>query len=392
MSVIGSMFGFSVVLLLKITDEILDKYFYQYLFSQIAFFVGFLSFNKMPKLLVRYGNVPLTCKSRYFYVYIISSCIYIISHIITYLVVGIPIFAESSRLEYVAVGGGFGIITRIIGVFSPITLYLTFYFWFSSNKKITHKIYCSVIIILIGLFTIFSGSKSGILGLINSLFLFLYLNSKNCGKLILKIKKNQFKIFFFAAIGAVFIIIIQSGTNIMVSINTLLFRVISYGDTYYMAYPNGIIESLTSTHFIIVFFGDFFRTIRILPQKYMPPGMGFELSEIANKAPGILAGPNPRHNVYGYVNFDFFGSILFSLFCGIIFNIVRNKFFSISKDASHENKFFYLILYSSFLKIEGDPPAAIMSFNNIVLFFPIIIIINLILKYINKKQDSQIIK
>jgi hypothetical protein len=385
MSLMGSMFGFSVVLLLKITDVIINKYFYQYLFSQIAFFVGFLSFNKMPQPLVHYGNVPLKCNNRYFYIYIISSGIYIMANVITYLIVGIPIFAESSRLEYVAVGGGFGIITRIIGVFSPITVYLTFYFWFSSNKKITYKMYCFIIIILICLFSIFSGSKSAILGIINSLFMFLYLNSDNCGKLLLKMRKNQFKIFFFAAIGAIFVIIIQSGTNMMSSINALMFRLVSFGDTYYMAYPNGIIESLTSAHFLIVFLGDFFRTIRILPQNYIPPGMGFELSEIANKAPGILAGPNPRHNVYGYVNFDFFGSILFSLFCGFICNIVRCNFFSTSKDASQERKLFNLILYSTFLSLEGDPPSAIMRFNNIVFFFPIIIGINLILKYINHK-------
>jgi hypothetical protein len=379
------MFGFSIVLFLKITDAIVDKYFYQYLFSQLAFFVGFLSFNRMPKPSVHYGNVPLKCNDRYFYIYIVSSSIYILAHIITYIVVGIPIFAESSRLEYVAVGGGFGIITRIISVFSPITLYLTFYFLFSVNKKKAHKMCCSIMIMLIFIFSIFTGSKAGILGLINSLFLFLYLNSENCGKLLLKIKKNQFKIFFFATIGAIFIIIIQSGTNMMVSINTLMFRLVSFGDTYYMAYPNRIIESLTGTHFLIVFWGDWFRTIRILPQKYMPPGMGFELSEIANKTPGILAGPNPRHNVYGYVNFDFFGSILFSLFCGFILNLVRKKFFNVSKDVSHVKKLFNLLLYSCFLALEGDPPAAITNFNNIILFFPIIIIINLILKYINSK-------
>jgi hypothetical protein len=375
------MFGFSIVLFLKKTDAILDKYFYQYLFSQIAFFVGFLSFNKTPQFPARYGNIPLKCNNRYFYIYVVSSCIYIGAHIITYLIVGIPIFAKSSRLEYVAVGGGFGIITRIISVFSPITLYLTFYFLFSSNKKIIYKMYCFAIIILICLFSIFSGSKSSILGLINSLFMFSYLNSENCGKLLLKIKKNQIKIFFFAVMGAVLVIIIQSGTNLIAAINALLFRLVSFGDTYYMAYPNGIIESLTGAHFLVVFFGDFFRTIRILPQKYMPPGMGFELSEIANKAPGILAGPNPRHNVYGYVNFGFYGSMLFSLCCGIIFNIVRNKFFRLSKDASHERKMFALIMYSGLLGLEGDPPSVIMRFNNIILLFPVIIIINMILKY-----------
>jgi hypothetical protein len=385
MSVMGSTFGFSIVLFLKITDVIIDKYFYQYLFSQIAFFVGFLSFNRMPRPLIRYGNAPLKCNNRYFYVYIISSSIYIMAHLITYLVVGIPIFAESSRLEYVAVGGGFGIITRVNSVFSPITLYLTFYFFFSSNKKITHKMYCSIVILLIGLFSIFSGSKSGILGLINSLFMFLYLNSENCGELLVKMNKNQLKIFFFATIGAIFIIIIQSSTNIIASLNALMFRLVSFGDTYYMAYPKGIIESLTRSHFLIVFWGDFFRTIRILPQKYMPPGMGFELSEIANKAPGILTGPNPRHNVYGYVNFDFWGSILFSLFCGMMINIARTRFFNTSKDASHEKKILNLILYSSFLGFEGDPPSAIMGLNNIILFFPIILILILILKYIHPR-------
>jgi oligosaccharide repeat unit polymerase len=392
MSVIGSMFGFSVVIFLWINNDIENKYFYQYIFSQIAFFIGFLTFNKMPNKNIQYENIPLKANDRYFYIYIFSAIMYIIPNVVTYLVVGIPIFAKSSRLEYVAVGGGFGIFTRISGVFSAVTYYFTFYFLFSTKKKFIYKIIYSCVLMVIIIITIFSGSKGGVLGIITSLFMFLFLNRNTCGKILIKIKKRQFLIFFCASIMAVLVIIIQSGANLYASFGALMFRLVAFGDAYYMAYPNGIIESLTGTNFFIVFFGDFFRTIRILPEKYMPPGMGFELSAIANNSPGILAGPNARHNIYGYVNFGFFGSIVFSLFCGFILNIVRNRFFRTRTESSHESKILNLILYTSVLGIEPDTPTAIMLFNNLIIFFPFIIIINHILKYIYPNNRIKSIK
>jgi len=390
MSVVGSMFGFSTVLFLKITGAMNDRYFFQYLFSQAAFWTGFFAFNYTPgKSASRYDNKPLRENTRYFFMYLVTSCVYILSNIVIYMVTGIPLFAKESRLEFGFVGGGFGMISRIISVFSPVCLYLTWYFLFCSKPKFSHKIYAKFMLMIVIIFTFFGGSKSAFLGIINQLYLFLLLNRDHCGRMLLKIKKYQIPIIGCGVILACVTIVIQSRGDIVSAVSALMFRFVAYGDAYYMAYPHSIIESLSKANVFIVFFGDFFRTIRVLSQEYIPPGMGFELSEIANKAPGIMTGPNPRHNVYGYVNFGFWGCVLFSLFLGLILNRVRSHAFNAQKNTTHEKKLTSILIYSSVLSLESDFPSAIMRFDNIVFLFPMILLFSLILRFINTKTPQE---
>ena len=118
-------------------------------------------------------------------------------------------------------------------------------------------------------------------------------------------------------LAALVVIIVQTKGSMQNAFSSMLFRIVSYGDTYYMAYPNANIEYLTSEGWFGFIFGDFLRTIRVIPTNgYL--GMGYELYDIANGTVGTLAGPNPRHNVIGYVSLGYWGSILFS-FCGGFF-------------------------------------------------------------------------
>jgi oligosaccharide repeat unit polymerase len=385
LSVFGSMMGFSVVLFLKKTDVINDYYFYQYIFSQISLWAGFFIFNTKPIRISNFNtnpSIPLIVTNKYLYIYIIISAIYILSTIVRYFVSGIPIF-QSSGLNAVGIGGGFGIILRMMDIFRPICLYFSFYFIFADNKNYKYIFFSYLILILYFVFASLSGSRSFFLGIIQMLFLFFVINKEYFGNAIKKISKYQVYIFCLPILAAIFVIIIHSSANIQSSINAILFRIVSYGDTYYMAYPDSIVEELSGANIFVVLFGDFFRTLRLFPSELTLPALGFELSSMVNNT-DIMSGPNSRHNIYGYVNFGFIGSILFSFFCGLLINIIRKAIFNV-QFVTQDKKILLLLIYLCAVKIEADPPAAIAYFDNIILLFPIFLILNAALTQINKK-------
>jgi hypothetical protein len=296
-----------------------------------------------------------------------------------YKISGIPIFKES-RLAAVMVGGGFGVFIRIISIYDLLVSYLTFHFFFmEKNKKF--KIFPFFMLLVIIAVGILSGSKSSFLGMTQNLFLYLFLNREYFGNIIEKLKKFQIPIMLLSAVGAISIIILQTQGSIETAFKALIFRIVGFGDVYYLSYPHNIIDLLSGTNIFIVLFGDMFRMLRILPEYFKPPGIGFEIYNLANKTVDVLAGPNPRHNIYGYVNFGFVGSLYFSFFCGAILNILRSSFLT-NKNKSLDKKMLIYLLYLMAIKIETDPPAFIAGLNNIIIFFFMIVVVNNILKNI----------
>lgn len=381
---LGSMMGFSVVIFLKATNTISGYYFYQYIFSQVAFWLGFFMFNLKKIEISGLNNTPLIANSRYFYIYILASGLFILSNLAIYKVSGIPIFSEY-RLGAVAVGGGFGLIRRFVNVLGPVCLYFSLYFLLASNKHLKYRLAVYIIMPSYFIIAILSGSKGAIMVAMQIVFLFFYLNREHFGNLIRKIKKQQFYILFLAGIMAVFVLILQTSVDFNESLIAILFRVISYGDVFYMGYPDGVVEHLSKANIFVVFFGDLFRTIRIFPPELAPPGIGFELYSLVSGVDAI-GGPNPRHNVYGYVNFGFIGSLFFSFFCGFIVNRVRSFVLLSNKNMSQDRKILVLLLYFCFAYMETDPPASIAAFNNLILLFPIILFFNAILMRIEKPK------
>lgn len=370
MSVLGSAMGCSIVIFIFVTGEISSYYFLQYSFSQLAFFLGFFLFNN-TKLKLQYSdNNPFKISSRYFYAYSVISLIYIISNLIIYYAVGIPVFSEF-RLASVGVGGGFGVINRLIHVYNPISVYFSLCFYFS--KKIKFKRFSVFILVCNLIIIILSGSKSAFLGLIQGIFLFFLLNRQHFGYHLFMLKKKQKLLFIIAGGMAIVTIILQTNSNLFSSFASLMFRIVSYGDVYYLSYPNQIIESVSKTNIFIVVFGDLLRTLRLLPKELAPPGIGFEIYNLANGTIDSIAGPNPRHNIYGYVNFGFWGCLPFSFICGCVLNFVRRLFLT-SYRSTQFRKILVLIIYLNVVSIETDPPASIMYMNNLLLLFPVFLI------------------
>lgn len=383
MAILASCIGLSVIIFLKLTENISTFFFYQYIFSQIAFLLGFFcnkyqirDFSIQPYSTAILQPHKYNISKRYYYFFIATSSIYILLKLYTYKVVGIPLFLEY-RLAAVGVGGGFGLINRIVNTFSIMTIYWALFFIQTDYKK-SAKIVLSFYI----LFIILSGSKGSFLTLFQSIFVFLFIN-KDLFQRQLKIYNSKAKLFFLiafiAAIGVLFI----SKNNLEEAIQALVFRIVSYGDTYYLAYPNNVISRLTSSDWWVALTGDLLRTIRLIPEEKALPGMGFEIMEIANHATNVLAGPNPRHNIFGYVHFGYLGGIIYSFSCGFIMSYIYKKFYSNSIHyLSQFRRMFLFIFYIAGTSIETDPQSFVSIFNNlIIIFLPYYLIENLFSKY-----------
>lgn len=69
---------------------------------------------------------------------------------------------------------------------------------------------------------------------------------------------------------------------------------------------------------------------RLVDWSQLPEHLGITTYQFHHTA-DTLMGPNARHNVFGYVMFGMYGSILFSFCLGAITGTIRNIFFQASK-------------------------------------------------------------
>lgn len=386
MSLFSSAAGFSVVWLLYLTNTISVFYFYQYLITQILFWIGFFLLSKKNCIVKSKAfsschiRNSLLIPKRYYRFYVIISLIYILLQLYTYKIVGIPLFKEY-RLAAVGIGGGFGIINRFIGLFSLIVFYFTCLFFYTPYRSFAKLILSCIII-----FGLLSGSRSSLLGIFMNLFLFYVINRDIFATKLYRYNSKARILFIAGAIGAVGVLLVTS-ESFAETFEKLFFRIVSSGDVYYMAYCNDIIEQLSKADWWVALTGDLFRTLRLIPEEKALPGMGFELFNIVNGVTDALGGPNPRHNVFGYVHFGLIGGAVYSLGCGMLLGYLRTKIF-VQIHTTHYRRMILFILYLACIKLETDPPAFLSLFNDMLLLLTFTFFVeNIFYKLLFKKSD-----
>ena len=177
---------------------------------------------------------------------------------------------------------------------------------------------------------------------------------------------------------AVLSIVIKNNFDVTSILGVIAERVISYGDAYFLAYPNGMIESIQGVGTTNFVFGDLLRTLRLVSQDFVQKSVGFELYNSVYNSIDALTGPNPRHNILGYINWGFTGAIIFSFICGAILRLARNLFYSATNE-SHTKKIVIILMYTSIVSIESDPAGWIAVAGNLLIFGSILMILTLLL-------------
>ncbi|MBK0384095.1 oligosaccharide repeat unit polymerase [Pedobacter sp. SD-b] len=389
-----SVFGFTVVWFLYFTKQILTFYLISYLLTQIAFFIGLFSFKSLSKTSLLSKTKIIKLKNETLFLnllFIISSTLYILLCISTYFLVGVPLFMDS-HVDIYSNSGGLGFLGRFIDVLKPTSIFLLIILLFDSLKLNLFTLYKFFFLICIIIFSVLSGSKSEFIKIGLIFFCFLILNANKYHSYFNKLRKYEIGLFITAFLIIISVIMVQGNTKDTVSLNdslfSLYFRMVSSGDTYFFAYPNGAIESINGNKPFLMLFGDFFGALRFIPRESLPEPLGITLFNLYLKA-DYAAGPNPRHNVLGYVYFGFYGSIVFSFCIGFLLSFFRNKlFFTLRKNIS--GQLIFVLVYLNLVVLETDTPMALSGIGNILITLPILLAITfpvfLILTTSVKKQ------
>lgn len=392
----SSSLAYSVVFILYFLNLISDYYFFSFIATQTAFFIGFLLVKPIDiKKVIRKSRVTkleysLTAK----YLYFISVILYVSSQLFVYYKVGIPLLMRSQLDTFVG-GSGFGMFNRILTVTSIVVTSITIYRIFFINKKSSMYNFLNYLILsFIIVVAILSGSKSSVLSLVFIIFfviLFNYkVNNKQNKEIIKKMRKLQWKFFFIAIAAAIFIIFIQAfvaygSDNSINPLISLVMRFVDTGDVYMYSYPNNFLAGMTHANPFIALFKDFLGMFRILRWNEMPQHLGQQLYQTMFHTDAIK-GPNARHNVFGLFYFGPVWSIYFSLILGIVVSFLRNKLYFLVP-STVMGMVIYILLAKFALGLEADPPYTLSNYNSIFVVFSIIYLVSFVLSNIQLKRS-----
>jgi hypothetical protein len=194
-----------------------------------------------------------------------------------------------------------------------------------------------------------------------------------------KVKKYQYIITGMAVVVAVAVSLIQDSSSSGQNIGLLSFlnRLILSGDVFINAYPNSVIENMEWHNPLLVIFQDFLGLFRLIYWQDAPTTLGIELYRYFDPAAATV-GPNPRHNVFGYVYFGYVGSLFYSFLIGALLSFTRTKLFLITKPTIIHGMLYMLIAFPT-TGIEADIGSVIGYIDNaIFIVFPLIIFAHII--------------
>lgn len=344
-----STIGASTILFLFIIDKLEWKYFLFYLLTQGAFLFGFSLFRPIDtkKINKEHNEQYSILAIKYFY--LITSVLLIVFQIFIYVFKGIPLFMES-RLNVIGGDILFKFYNRLKDVFYIPVILLMFYFIFSKNNSF--KKYSFFVLLFAIISNVLNGSKSALMNLVMIYFVFSIFQLKSSkSKSFDILNKHTKKIFIFALLGAVIVVIFSEETTNPFFF--ILYRIFIGGDSFFMTFPYAAIENfVVRDNWFVNLFASPLSLLGIISPNDVPSPLGFDIMTYHNKV-NLFKGPNPRHNILGYVYIGYYGAILFSFIIGLFFSFIRNKLYKMLTPGP-----IGLVIYGSFFfsvtKLEAD--------------------------------------
>lgn len=363
--------GYSVVIFLYYLGYITDYYFYSFLATQTAFFIGMLANRKRSlKKIYLDSNVPLPRYTGLITViYPLSVSLFILCQFIVYYTSGIPLLM-ASRLEIFSGGGGFGMVNRIIQVTQMIAIAVAFYRLLFIKKGFLYKLIDTFVILFGLLVAVLSGSKAAILFMIFSLsYVAIFSHRFNVSsKIFGKINRISLFLLLLGLMGGIVTIVYQTGnSDLNQALSVLAMRFINTGDIYYMSYPYGQIENMEHANFFLALFKDFFGAFRIVEWDKLPVNLGLQVFWSYYNT-DMISGPNPRHNVFGLFYLGPILSVFYSFIIGYIISYIRNKIL-LKASPDFMGLIFYVLLASNTIYMEQDMTYAIGQLISITMVY-----------------------
>lgn len=308
MAIVGNIFANAIVIFLLFENLIQTIYIIYFILSEVLFWIGFFSLKKtrINKFIIEDNNF---CYN----LFIIFFVLMIISNILTYMFLGIPIFKES-RLETYTSSGGMGILSHINSFSS---FYCSIYVFILLEYKKKYLFILTILILLI--FSILGGSKGAILLIISGFFFYYYFYKKKHIRSKLLIKYGPIVIIF-----PIITLLVQNKGNVQSSVADLLIRFMSYGDCYFDAYPYNVIDSVKITKPFTYLLSGIMGPLRIINYDDVETSIGLQIQQILYPSITTITGPNARLPIYGWTLWGW-GGLILSYLCGFILGLVVKK-------------------------------------------------------------------
>jgi hypothetical protein len=294
-----------------------------YFLTEAALFIGILQFRtniraSNPTQLPATELSPLASRV----LYRISLALFVALNLLVYAMRGIPVFM-ASRLEIYR-KEGWGVLDRAFDVLLVIIVY--YLMDVLRRRRWILAEWASLLILLV--IEILSGAKIAVLQLFFIAGLACYFTGT--AKAFFTLKSKYFRNCIFIAIaGALVVVTIQRngmqqrGEEQPNPLTMLVIRMVSNGDAFMYAYPNGYIDQLDSRNPLGALLKDYLATFRIAKPDELPTHIGVQLSEHFT-GHGDEFQTNAKHNLFGLVYFGFWGSILYSYLVGSSIGFVRH--------------------------------------------------------------------
>ncbi len=306
--------GFSVLLFLNYCRVLSFTTLMYTVLSIAIFWITFISIyrNKQIKISVNLADEPKLAKYLFYATYIL----YVFLTLISYKILGIPIFNDDSRLSTYT-GSGLGFISRL----SPVLyVYSLFYIIHLLSVHTTFRRRALNLLLLIPfiIIGILSGSRSSFFGVI---FVFwgyqtFFLRKEP------KLSNYKWLIIPFIIISIFTFSIESSGDYVRAGFN-FLNRIVSCGDLYWEALPNETWKSVVVNRPFEFTFMGFLGPLHILNPNNAEIPIGFQLTNIVYPSiAGRSTGPVALFPVFGLVCFGYIGGLLLSFFQAILASLL----------------------------------------------------------------------
>lgn len=237
----------------------------------------------------------------------ISIVIYIVSSLLTYMYVGVALFLEHRQELFANASSGSGLLGRLTGFAGMYIAYYT-YHMIIKYRKFRYLFWLLLIIIN----SMLSGSKGAVLVLLTAYFIYVFFYQ---GKRP-HVKKKYYLLFLLVPVFILMTADSSDSAGFIDALGAFMYRFMAFGDVYWYAYPNNVLEKVSFDHPYWTFFSGLLGPFRLLDYDLVDKSIGIQLFWAVEPSEyGVISGPNARLAVMGYCYWGWFG-ILFSIFCG----------------------------------------------------------------------------
>ena len=376
---------YAVLIYLYIYDLIDLYYFTLFSLYGIVFYLGLVYFSKKDKNLIKTTInflIPKGAENIAFYFILL---LFILVSLYIIYNIGFGLFAEANRFENNKGNGAFVRITDCFGIFIIAYISIMLYKKYEKNgyksNFISYLSYFGVFLFII-FFTILNGAKAIFLVCILTIIVSISIYKNK------KINLGFFKgtiLFtiatFFALAGLSLNLIINNyDVHINLVIQEFIHRIVANGNQTYMGLPNNVIEKIETDNIFIrigmqIFGSGFMSNIVGYDTNNLAVGRQFLIYH-AGTDDIVAGGPTSHFDLFAYVYFGPFFSIVFIIFLSYLIGSIKA-----TSNYCNKKSIFYISLVTTIwirgLSIILEPATGIAYITDIFILFIFINIMTL---------------